>query len=267
MTARLPRWAQEFVDKVVSACEQDPRILGVTIGGSAVTGTMDVFSDLDFLIICTNDGCDEVLAGARDLAATLGPLLVAFTGEHVRESRLLIGVFGPPLRHVDLKFVTLADLATRVEDGLLLWARDARVGDALQATAAVWPALDPQWIEDRFWVWVHYTATKLGRGELFEVIDSLAFMRSAVFGPLLAAQHGQRPQGVRRIEQYAPEAVPELVATIGDHTQAGCISALRATIVLYRRLRVAGSPQIEHHTAAEVAAVAYLDEISEKTRG
>ncbi|MER7057532.1 MULTISPECIES: hypothetical protein [unclassified Streptomyces] len=33
---------------------------------------------------------------------------------------------------------------------------------------------DLQWIEDRFWIWVHYGATKLGRGELFEVNGFLA---------------------------------------------------------------------------------------------
>jgi hypothetical protein len=53
--------------------------------------------------------------GRAGFAGALGPLLSAFTGDHVGEPRLLICLYGPPLLHVDLKFVTPADLAERVE--------------------------------------------------------------------------------------------------------------------------------------------------------
>lgn len=155
MTEGLPRWAQEIIERVVAVCERDPRILGVTVGGSAATGTMDEFSDLDFVVVCGEKSHREVLGGARELAASVGPLLACFVGEHVCEPRLLICLYGPPLRHVDLKFVALSDLATRVEDGRLLWDRDGMVGDEQRESTAVWPPPDGQWIEDRFWVWVH----------------------------------------------------------------------------------------------------------------
>jgi hypothetical protein len=258
----LPGPAREIVAAVLDAAREDERMLGVTIGGSAVVGSMDEFSDVDFTIVCTDGSHRELLGEAQDFAARIGQLLVAFTGEHVGEPRLLIALYGPPLLHVDLKFVALSELGTRVEDALVVWDRDGELTLAREAKAAVWPQPDLQWIEDRFWVWIHYGATKLGRGELFECIDTLAALRGLVFGPLLAVLHGQRPQGVRRLERFAPDAVPALKATIGDHTTAGCAAALRASIDLYDTLRERlAEPGLVRRTEAEAAVVAYLDEL------
>ena len=106
----------------------------------------------------------------------------------------------------------------RVEDGLILWQRDGALDAALRRAVPTWPQPDPQWIEDRFWVWIHYGAAKLGRGELFECLDVLAALRAMVFGPLIARDGGHRAAGVRRLEQMAPGLVPALEATVGDHT-------------------------------------------------
>ena len=99
--------ARRFLDGLLAACRADPRILGVTLAGSAATGQMDEFSDVDTVIVSTDESHAELLAGAPAFAASIGPLLAAFTGEHVGEPRLLIALYGPPLLHVDLKFVGL----------------------------------------------------------------------------------------------------------------------------------------------------------------
>jgi predicted nucleotidyltransferase len=253
--------AQRLLDGLLAACRAEPRIVGLLLAGSTASGEMDEFSDVDTVIVCSDESHREVLAGARDFAAGLGPLLAAFTGEHVGEPRLLIALYGPPLLHVDFKFVALSDLAVRVEDGVVAWEQDGLVSAALGESHAVWPAPAPQWIEDRFWVWVHYTAAKLGRGELFECLDALGFMRALALAPLLARRDGFRPQGVRRLERLVPDEVPALAATVGDHTPQGCADALRATIALYRRLR---DPALEHRSAAEEASVAYLEEVASR---
>ncbi len=135
----------------------------------------------------------------------------------VNEPRLLICLFGPPLLHVDLKFVSLPDLAERVEDPLVLWERDGRVSAALSLGTAAYPQPDLQWIEDRFWTWVHYTTVKIGRGELFEALDALAFLRSRVLGPLVLLDRGVQPQGLRRIEVPAPDCVAAMRGTVGGY--------------------------------------------------
>jgi hypothetical protein len=253
--------AQRFLDGLLAAVEADSRIVGLLLAGSAATGQTDEFSDVDTVIVSTDESHPELLAGAHAFAAGLGPLLAAFTGEHVGEPRLLIALYGPPLLHVDFKFVGLSDLAVRVEDGVVAWEREGLVTAALAGSAPVWPMPDPQWLEDRFWVWVHYCGAKIGRGELFECLDALGMIRGLVLGPLLAVRAGFRPQGARRIERLAPEEVPALAATIGDHSVEGCADALRAAIALYRELR---DPAVERREAAEEASVAYLEEVASR---
>jgi hypothetical protein len=119
----------------------------------------------------------------------------------------------------------------------------------------------PQWIEDRFWTWVHYGAAKIGRGELFEALDMLAFLRARVLGPLIAQRRGYRAQGVRRIEQLAPDLVPALQAAVGDHMAAGCAAAIRAAIDLYHLLREEASDVVPR-TGAESASLEYLSQIT-----
>ena len=50
------------------------------------------------------------------------------------------------------------------------------------------------------WVWLHYVATKLLRGEHFEAIGGLDFFRDQVLGAMLQRNAGRRPRGVRRVE-------------------------------------------------------------------
>ena len=255
-----PAPARPLVAAAVAAAQADPRIVGLTIGGSAAEGLMDEFSDLDFVVVCRDEHQPELLREAPAFAARLGPLLAWFTGEHVGEPRLLITLYGPPPLHVDLKFVADGDLDQRVEDGLILWQRDGAVEAAWRRAAPAWPRPDRQWIEDRFWVWVHYGAAKLGRGELFECIDMFAALRAMVFGPLIAQARGRRAAGVRRIEQMAPELVPALAGTVGDHTPQGCAAALRASVGLYRQLR-GDAPGLVRRTHAETAVMDYLAQI------
>ena len=261
-----PPSARRMLDAVIAAVESDQRYVGLMVGGSGATGTMDEFSDLDLVLVCRDESHAELLPGLPAFAAGLGPVLTAFTGEHVGEPRLLIALYGPPLLHVDLKLVSDSQLDERVEDGRVVWERDGAVQTALVRVAAVWPQPDVQWIEDRFWGWVHYMATKIGRGELFDCLSALSFLRQRVFGPLIALRHGQRPSGVRRIESFAPEAVPALEATLGSHDRIGCARAVRAAVDLYRELREA-YPEIRRHPETEQASLDYLADIEARFAG
>jgi hypothetical protein len=189
-------------------------------------------------------------------------LLAAFTGEHVGEPRLLVCLYGPPLLHVDLKFVSLPEAATRVEDPVILWERGGRLSAVCQQTPAVCPTPDLQWIEERFWVWVHYIAAKLGRGELLESLDGLAVLRRLVLGPLALQAQGAHPSGVRKVETHAQPYLEDILRTIAPYDRRACMGALRAAVSLYRKLRtrLAGGALVVR-TAAEEAALRYLAEI------
>ncbi len=242
-----------------------PSLVGLAAGGSFVGGGLDDYSDLDLLVLLDPTASPPDLAGRRALAEELGPLLAGFTGEHVGEPRLLICLYGPPVLHVDLKFSRPDELLPRVEDPVILWERDGSVTAALARGQAVFPAPDRQWLEDRFWVWIHYGAAKLGRGELFEVLDMLAFLRARVLGPLALEAAGARPTGVRRLESAAPDAASRLREVVATYDPTDCGRALRAAISLYREHLAEGSaPALIRRSAAEVAAIDYLAEVEAK---
>jgi predicted nucleotidyltransferase len=258
----VPEPHAAFLEHALERLEKDERLVGVAAGGSYVTGSMDEFSDLDLVIAVEPAAYQSVTTERQSIAQGLGPLLAAFTGEHVGEPRLLICLYGPPLLHVDLKFVSLPDAALRVENPTVLWERDGRLSAALGAATPVFPEPDLQWIEDRFWVWVHYVAGKIGRGELFDAIDSLSFLRAHVLGPLALLSRGARPSGVRRVEFAAPELADDMQSTLATYSARSCAAALRAAANLYVELRrQMADGALRCHRPAEEAAMAYLGEI------
>lgn len=260
----VPEPHRRFLISFIDVLRRDTRIVGIAAGGSFLTNTMDEFSDLDLLVATDASDHGSVMADARRIAGTLGPLLAAFTGEHVGEPRLLICLYdGTPPLHVDLKVIALPDLAYRVEDPAVLWERDGRLAAALECGTARYPMPDPQWIEDRFWVWVHYAATKLARGELFEVLDTLSCLRSIVLGPLALVGSAGRPAGVRKLERLAPQHVGRLQATVATHDAVDCSRALRACVESYLFLRSAGGA-VQAHEAAESVAMRFLSEVESR---
>jgi predicted nucleotidyltransferase len=250
------------LEAAIAALKEDSRIVGVAAGGSYITGAMDEYSDLDLVIAIEPDACAAVSAERKQIAARMGKLVAAFTGEHVGEPRLLICLYESPLMHVDLKFVSLDDAAARVEDPVILWERDGRLAAALREDVARYPAPDLQWIEDRVWIWTHYCATKIGRGELFEALDFLSFLRSQVLGPLALAAAGARPSGVRKIEMLAPDFVAKLAATVAIHDRASCVSALEAGVRLYLELRAPHLATLNCDEHARATVMAYLAKIA-----
>jgi hypothetical protein len=205
---------------------------------------------------------DALLAERFELARSIAPLLVAFTGEHVGAPRLLICLYGPPLLHVDLKLVTIAEAAPRVDENAVLFDRDGRLARSLATRTPAYPQPQLQWIEDRIWPWIHYMAGKIARGELFETIDGLGFIRARVLGPLILAERGAQPNGVRRIEREAPDQIEALRATLPAHDADSCLRAVRATIALYRALRERNAdPSLVRRADAERESVAFLDAV------
>ncbi len=233
----LPALHKEFVETSVEKLKEDKRILGVAAGGSFVLGTMDEYSDLDLVVAIDPEKYEEVMQTGKTIAAGIGELLECFTGEHVGEPRLLICLYGPPLLHVDLKFVSVNNLQNRVEHPIVLWERDSVFSKSANETEAKFPEPNLDWIENRFWIWTHYTAGKIGRGELFEAIDAINFLRGNVLGPMALLLSGARPQGVRRLEDNCGRYLDSFKQTIPLHKRKSCFKALQVSIELYEELR------------------------------
>ena len=259
MSAETPH--RSFAERVAAAAKADPRFIGVLAGGSFCQGGIDQYSDLDLVLIVEDRAHPQVMRERRKFAESIALPLHTFTGEHVGEPRLIICLYADPLLHVDLKFVTLDDLDQRVEEPLLIWHRDQRIPERLKQRTPKWPSRDPEWFEERFWVWVHYTAAKLGRGELLEAHDALAHIRRLVLGPMAMRRMGEEQRGMRRLEMLAPEISRQLTETLGDHSRERCVSALLRTIALYVELRNDAFPT-NYNEAAEHRVRQYVDRIA-----
>ncbi|HQS17085.1 MAG TPA: hypothetical protein PKZ04_17680 [Reyranella sp.] len=231
-----------MLTRVMASVQADLRLEALLGTGSMVTGEFDEESDLDLVLLVRPDAFAGTMADRRTFAGGLGGLLACFSGEHVGEPRLLICLYGPPLLHVDFKFVSTDDLSGFVERPLLLWAREPETMQCRLDALQIKPARrDGQWFEDRAWVWMHYSATKIRRGEYFEALAALDFFREAVLGPMLRRHAGERPRGLRRIET-SPGAAERLLSTVSTCDSASLVAAWHASIALYLDLRAADPP-------------------------
>jgi len=242
ITDRLPDLHAGMRDRVIAAMRDDQRFEAQLGSGSLAYGGLDEHSDLDFVLVVRAADHAQTMAERHGFATRLGPLLAAFSGEHVGEPRLLICLFGPPLLHVDLKHITAADLSGLSERPVVLWARDARDFERRVAEMTVRPRKrDAQWYEDRAWVWLHYAATKLLRGELFEAIGALDFFRDQVLGPMLQRNAGRPARGVRRVEEVEGTA-GRLAPTLPGIDRVSIARALKQSAALYVDLRQVDPP-------------------------
>lgn len=253
---------QQFASQAVSILKSDENITGIAVAGSWITAEVDTFSDLDLIIVTA-----EQIGGNRDrmtaYANRLGNLLNAFTGEHVGEPRLLICLYDDPLLHVDLKFVIIEEFGIRIETPVILFDKEGQLQRRIESSEANFPHPDYQWIEDRFWTWIHYGLLKVGRGEYFEALDFMGYLRMVVFGPLLHISNGNLPRGIRKVEmQLNPDDLAALKDTLAGHDKESIMRSIGHSIGLYSRLRQKlFTDDIIQKIETEKAVIAYYEEM------
>lgn len=255
----------DFADKAKKVLAEDSDILGLAVGGSWLSGQIDEFSDLDLILVTAEKITDDKSKMLR-YAKRLGNFLSGFTGEHVGEPRLLVCLFDDPLLHVDLKFVTLDEFYDRIETPEILFDRNGKLKEVLDNSVSVFPYPDHQWLEDRFWTWIHYALLKIGRGEYFEAVDFFAFLRATVLGPLIHIKNRKLPRRVRRVEaELDPADVESLRLTIPRYDRESLLASLRNSVALYRELRSRlfdSSVSLRRETEKRV--MSYFDEIESR---
>lgn len=227
----------KFAEKATEILRTNKSTLGLAVAGSWLNNELDEYSDLD-LVLVTKEKITDNPENMFAYAKQLGNLLSGFTGEHVGEPRLLVCLYDDPLLHVDIKFVTLDEFRFRIEQPIILLDTEGKLGIILQETTPQFPYPAYQWLEDRFWIWIHYILSKIGRGEYFEALDALSYIRITVLGPLLLIKNENLPRGVRKIEtQILPEDLDLLKNTVGTLEKHSLIKILKNTIFLYQYLR------------------------------
>ncbi len=253
---------ENFAEKVVKAISDDDTVVGLAVAGSWLTNEIDAYSDLD-LILVTRETIGGNAPKMLHYARQFGSFLSGFTGEHVGEPRVLICLYDNPLLHVDIKFVTLDEFPQRIETPAILLDKGDQLRNILEQTEPRFPYPDYQWIEDRFWTWVHYALPKIGRGEYVEAFDFFGFLRMIVFGPLLHIKNGNLPRSVRKVEtQLAPGDFEELQKTLPTYSRTSLLKSLQHSVSLYRHLRqTLFSTGVTWQAGTEERVMAYFDSI------
>jgi hypothetical protein len=256
---------QQFANTAITILEPDDNVIGLAVAGSWLSNEMDEFSDLD-LVLVTRQKVSGDKAAMLDYAKRLGDLLSGFTGEHVGEPRLLICLYDNPLLHVDIKFLTLDEFDKRIETPLLLLDKDRQLEKVINNSTAKFPYPSFQWIEDRFWTWVHYMLAKIGRGEYFEAHDAFGLLRMYIFGPLLHMKNGSLPRAVRKVEtELATEDLDDLKSTLTAYDKRSLLNSLRNSVSLYRKLRTSlFDDKVQLQQKAEQRVMLYFDEIENR---
>lgn len=255
----------EFANNAKLVFEKDENVLGLAVGGSWLDNQLDEFSDLD-LILVTKEKISNDKNRMLGYAKQLDGFISGFTGEHVGEPRVLICLYDKPLIHVDIKFLTLEELSPRVETPKILFDREGQLQSVFDNTTAAFPHPEYQWIEDRFWTWIHYALLKIGRGEYLEALDFQAYLRMVVFGPLLHIKNRNLPRGVRKVETDLEEKdFNDLLHTVSTYDRKSLIEGLKHSVLLYKKLRTelfdAG---IQFQQEAEKAVMVYFNEIEKR---
>lgn len=237
---------------LAGAALDDPAIAGMVIKGSFALGIADEFSDLDLSFVVYDDRFDEALGRRDALVTAAGPPVAAFTGEHVGVPELLIVLY-EDLVHVDFRYVALTEFPHPQTDlpCHVVWQSGTLLTERLVATSPPQPRVDLAWIEDRMWTWVWYTQTKILRGEIYEALDAIQFLRSNVLFPLLSVIHAKRPGGSRRMEQLVGDLEEDFAATVAAPDRPATMRALEKTVELYLAL---ADPLLEQHGIEKAVA-------------
>lgn len=255
----------QFANQAKLVLEQNQNVIGLAVAGSWLTNELDEFSDVDLILITKEKisaDKDKMIAYAK----SIGNFISGFTGEHVGEPRVLICLYDNPLIHVDIKFITLEEFETRIENPKILFDRDDQLQKVLNNSAAKFPLTDYQWIEDRFWTWVHYALLKIGRGEYMEAYDFFSFLRMVVFGPLLHIKNKNLPRGVRKVEtELQKHDLESLIATIPLYDKQSLFNSLKNAAELYKELRITlYDDKIIINENAEQQVMTYMNKLQQQ---
>jgi hypothetical protein len=164
--------------------------------------------------------------------------VAVFVGEHLGIPTLTIVLYDD-LVHVDFDVISVDRAGEHNNDGLpvaMLWEKEA-ISASLPGTYEADVAANVQWMEARIWTWSWYIQSKVLRGELYEALDGLQYVRDQVRFRLLAFGRGHRPASGRRAEAVVGDRADAFTRTVPVSLDAAAVmEALRAEIDLYRQL-------------------------------
>jgi hypothetical protein len=229
----------------------DNHVLGVLLGGSLADGRADLLSDIDLYLFVRDKDFESVFANREAVARSLGAVLLCYRGDHMPSGKHQLIVWYEGLLHVDLIY---RKWSGRVPDWK--WKRTVILKDSYGAMAQLQKESDPlrpatvsleqlQTLSQKFWGWVAYTLGKICRGERWEALDNIAWIRNEALLVMLAWAQNAPYEGHRRLESKLDDELAMLFEqSLCSRELDALHNALMAEVRIFRKLRAQLSTQV-----------------------
>jgi hypothetical protein len=252
-----------LVKKAEICLKEDKGFLGMAIGGSWIDNKLDQFSDLDLYLIMDN-ALVLSFEEKKEIQHKWGNLLTFYINGHDENVTVSLYDFAPDLLHVDCKWIYLEGFQKRVENPSIIFEKDRLLSNCIRDFPSEGYELPNfELNEMRFWSWMHYIFSKIGRGEIIEAYGYLCEVRNCCVGPMVLHKNALTPRRMRHAE-HLPEADLKLIRkSIPINCDAkNCFDATIYMIELYKYTRdsLVNNSFVKNY-AAEIACLRYAENI------
>jgi predicted nucleotidyltransferase len=238
---QLPHHHRVIVNRFVTACQEDERVIAAFLGGSYARGATDEYSDLDLYLVTTDEAYDDFTASREAFMRRMGePLFLEDYNDYGFD--LVIFIFADG---------TEGELGlgresyfTHIHGGpykVLLDKKSILEG-------VVFPSYEPAQAEQIEklrglinWFWhdlLHHFITPMGRGLLWSAYGALEDMRlTCVNLARLRQNFSAEAEGYEKVEQAVPvEQLAPLQATFCPMEREAMLQAARTIVRFYQEL-------------------------------
>src|SRR5690242_17126160 len=236
-----PRHHQIITGRLIAACNADDRVVAAFLGGSYARGTNDVYSDLDFGLILTDETYEYFLADCEAFVQLLGePVFLEVYQEN--SSDTVFSIFSDGTE-VELLLGRESHF-THIHKGPYKILLDKK--GILSGAIFTWrqPTKDEQVETLRClinWFWhdlSHHFITPMARGQLWSAYGALEDMRLTCINLARLKQNfTEKAEGYEKVEQAVPiEQLAPLQVSFCPMEKAAMLQAALTIVRFYQEL-------------------------------
>jgi hypothetical protein len=254
---------RNFVNKASVQLKDDPRFMGMAIGGSWIDNKLDEFSDLDIYLIMVED-FNPQLEEKKAILEAFGEILCFYTNANNENVTVCLYNFDPLLLHVDCKWIHIDGFRKRVENPTIIFENEKLLSNCINNYPSEGYELPNLSLNEmHFWTWAHYILSKIGRGEIFEAHGYLCEVRNYCLGPMILQKNGMLARRLRQLEKLPEVDLQKVLETIPEQCDSkSCFNATLNMIETYKTLRaVLAAEDFKANIAAENACLKYAQHI------
>jgi hypothetical protein len=236
-----PLHLQIITNRFIAACQADERVVAAFLGGSYAGGTPDVYSDLDFGLIISDEAYDDFLAGREAFIRLLGePVflevyhgsgadVVFFIFSNGTEGELALGRESH-FTHIHMgPYIVLLDKKGILAGAVFSWHEPSQAEQIETLHHLV------------NWFWhdlLHHFITPMARGQFWSAYGALEDLRlTCVNLARLRQNFSVEAEGYEKVEQaISVEQLAPLQATFCPQERGAMLQAALAIARFYQEM-------------------------------